>query len=91
MIKRTVPENIAVKWEPGERLWNIKANPSNMEQVIINMVINARDAMPSGGRIKIRTGNLSINDSESSRLGVKHSRYVKLSVEDEGMGMDDET
>jgi two-component system, cell cycle sensor histidine kinase and response regulator CckA len=79
MLRRLVPENIDLKFTAGSGLGRIKADQSQIEQVVMNLVINARDAMPDGGAILIETGN---SDSESGE------KCVLVSISDNGCGMD---
>lgn len=90
MLKRLISENIELCFLPGENLGTVRADPAQLEQVTMNLVINARDAMPNGGTLTIRTGR------ESSRLvpaGAENSAasYVVLTVADNGCGMDADT
>ncbi|MEX2109053.1 MAG: ATP-binding protein [Gemmatimonadaceae bacterium] len=92
MVKRVVPENIAVNTELAAQLDPIKADTGQIEQVIVNLVINAADAMPNGGRLDIRTSNVEVDAAFSaSHLGVEPGSYVCLTVSDTGHGMDKET
>ncbi|MFH1226996.1 MAG: PAS domain S-box protein [Planctomycetota bacterium] len=92
MLKRLIGENIAVKTKLAPDTWGVKADRSNMEQVIMNLVVNARDAMPKGGEITIKAENVTI-DSEYCLLNIsaRPGKFVLLSVADTGTGMDKET
>jgi CheY-like chemotaxis protein len=82
--------NLVMHLDAG--LGRVKADPAQMEQVIMNLVFNARDAMPSGGTLTIETANVELDDSWSSRhAGVKAGPHVMLSVSDTGHGMNEET
>src|SRR5438552_15543382 len=74
----------------GPELWKVRADPGQIEQVLVNLIVNARDAMPSGGTVTIETSNVSL-DNSSSRMesGVPPGNYVMLAVSDTGFGMDD--
>ena len=91
MLRRLIKADIIVTRNIRPDLWRIKADPGSIEQVIMNLVINASDAMPDGGTLTIETENLKID--ESSRLGhnpdLKPGLYVVLSVSDTGCGMED--
>jgi signal transduction histidine kinase len=70
----------------------IKADPGQIEQVIMNLAVNARDAMPSGGRVTIETGNINFGqEGYRAPLGLEPGRYVALIIRDTGLGMDEET
>jgi PAS domain S-box-containing protein len=92
MVRRVVPENIDVVTELDPTLSQVKADVGQMEQVILNLVINAVDAMPKGGRLVIRTMNIEVDASFSaSHLDVAAGDYVCVTVSDTGFGMDQET
>jgi two-component system cell cycle sensor histidine kinase/response regulator CckA len=85
-------EGIQMSAIPGENIGTIKADPGQMEQVIMNLVVNARDAMPSGGRLTVETANADLDAAYASdHAPVKPGRYVMLAVSDTGIGMGPET
>jgi two-component system, cell cycle sensor histidine kinase and response regulator CckA len=89
MFLRLVGEDIAVEFRPTAPLGSIKADIGQIEQVLINLVVNARDAMPTGGRIMIETGEAELDESYVSQHRDAHvGRYVVLAVSDTGCGMD---
>ena len=88
ILQRILGEDIELTPVPGANLGRIVADPSNVEQVIMNLVVNARDAMPTGGKLTIETGNVEL-DAHYARehLGTKPGPYVMLAVTDTGTGM----
>ena len=92
MLERLIPENIELKFIPNGNIGHIKADPSQMEQVLMNLVINARDAMPEGGRILIQTSDADLDpDYHSMPSRTPAREYVMLMVTDNGCGMSAET
>ncbi|MBN1476410.1 PAS domain S-box protein [Candidatus Sumerlaeota bacterium] len=90
MVQRLIGEDIDLQIMPGANLWPICADPSQLEQVIVNLCVNARDAMPEGGKLIIETENVTLSD-ESAEWGMDTARFVVLTVRDTGVGMDPET
>ncbi|MCD6554901.1 MAG: response regulator, partial [Anaerolineae bacterium] len=91
MLKRVIGEDISITTELEDGLWTIEADPGNIEQVIMNLVVNARDAMPEGGRIRIKTENLYLDDQWCKLISfARPGNFVCLTIEDTGTGMDDE-
>lgn len=92
MIRRLIGEHIEVDLVQGHELGNVKADKGQIEQVVLNLCVNARDAMPNGGRLTIESQNIYVNDSyRLSHPWAKAGRYVLLSVTDTGCGMDQAT
>jgi CheY-like chemotaxis protein len=92
MLPMLIGEEIEYSFRPGESLARVKADPSQIEQILVNLAVNARDAMPKGGKLAIGTRNVLL-DAEYAR---SHSptvpgRYVLLAVTDTGCGMDEQT
>jgi CheY-like chemotaxis protein len=92
MVSRVIGENIDLAFLPGAKLGRVKADPSQIEQVILNLVVNARDAMPEGGRLSIETLNVELDHNYAAQHAVvEPGPYVMLTVSDTGTGMDAET
>ena len=91
LLNRSLSEKIELKIVAGRDLWHVKADRSQFDNVIINMAVNARDAMPDGGCLAIRTRNVSERESlKAAGLGVAAGEYVLVEVEDNGVGMTEE-
>jgi len=92
MIRRLIGEHIRLEWLPGSSVGSVQADAGMMEQVLMNLCVNARDAMPTGGVLTIETANVVI-DSDYCRTHswARPGRFVLLSVTDTGVGMDRET
>jgi len=92
MLQRILGEDVELVSLPPKSIGRVKADPSHIEQVILNLVVNARDAMPTGGKLTIETGNVILDDSYAlGHLPTKTGPYVMLAVTDTGTGMDRET
>lgn len=92
MLKRLIREDIELQTILHPSLRHIKADKAQIEQVIMNLVVNARDAMPSGGKLIIETANVFLDGKYTShRVGVQPGPYILLTVSDTGLGMDAET
>ena len=92
MLKRTLGEEIELSLSLTEPLWPVRIDPNQFEQVLVNLALNARDAMPEGGVISISTRNVVV-DAEyiETHFRARAGNYVLLSVTDTGVGMDDAT
>jgi CheY-like chemotaxis protein len=92
LLRRLLAETVEMKTVAGKDVGAVKADPSQIEQVIMNLVVNARDAMPKGGRILIETSNVELDDSYTQdHAAVRPGRYVMLAVTDTGVGMSSDT
>jgi PAS domain S-box-containing protein len=92
LLRRLMDEGIQMSTIPGKDVGTIKADPGQMEQVIMNLVVNARDAMPNGGRLTVETANVDLDAAYASdHATVKPGSYVMLAVSDTGTGMSPET
>jgi PAS domain S-box-containing protein len=92
LLRRLMDERIQMITRVKEDLGKVKADPAQIEQVIMNLVVNARDAMPEGGRLVVETCNAELDASYvMEHVGAKPGRYVMLAVSDNGVGMDKDT
>jgi signal transduction histidine kinase/CheY-like chemotaxis protein len=87
LLRRSIGETIAVSTVLGPALGTIRVDPSEIENAVINLAINARDAMPRGGRLIIETENVDLAPDVSAAHGVVSGQYVRLSISDTGSGM----
>jgi PAS domain S-box-containing protein len=91
LLNRTLGENIELKFHADEGLWPALVDASQLDHVILNLVINARDAMPGGGTITIGLDNVTITRETADELEVAAGDYVRIQVTDTGLGMDPDT
>ena len=92
MLGKLIGEGIELVNLPGGELGSVEADPIQIEQVLMNLAINARDAMPQGGKIVVETANVDIDETNAGQHpSMRPGRYVMLSVSDTGTGMDSET
>ena len=92
LLKRLIGEDVQLITKPGAGLKQIKADPGQLEQVLVNLVVNARDAMPRGGTVTIETANTTLDGAyASTHVGVTPGEYVMLAISDTGTGMDQDT
>jgi PAS domain S-box-containing protein len=88
MLRRTLAEDIDIEILPGPDLWEADADPGQLEMAILNLAINARDAMPHGGRLTIETTNALVDaDVVGAETGEENGQYVLVAVSDTGTGM----
>jgi PAS domain S-box-containing protein len=91
MLQRVIGEDIDLKIRLAPELWPVKVDPAQMEQVILNLVVNARDAMSTGGQLTIETANVVIDDNYvADHLDTQLGKYVLLAISDTGCGMSPE-
>ena len=92
MIQRSITPQIDVEYSLDDDLWNTEVDTSELQDVILNLVVNARDAMPDSGKLKIETRNITLQDTFSSpTLDVEPGEYISLTVSDTGTGMSIDT
>ncbi len=88
MLRRLLDERIKVVIDFPPELWRVRADPGEITRVLMNLCLNARDAMPDGGSLTIQTANVTLPDAQAHNLGA--GQYVMLAVRDTGVGMDPE-
>jgi PAS domain S-box-containing protein len=92
MLRQAVGAGVQVQLDLADDLWPIEIDQGQLEQVVLNLAVNARDAMPDGGQLTIDTRNTTVDESyAASRPGIATGRYVRLRVSDTGTGMDEAT
>jgi PAS domain S-box-containing protein len=92
MLTTLIGEAIELRWEPGEGAWPVLVDPAQLDHILANLCVNARDAIAGIGRITIQTGNRTFDARDcASRADLTPGDYVRLTVEDDGCGMDEET
>lgn len=91
VLKETLPKSIVLDFEIASDLWTISADPTQIHQVLMNVCINARDAMPAGGRLSISASNTLVDESYARmNIDAKQGSYVMLSISDTGSGISPE-
>jgi signal transduction histidine kinase/CheY-like chemotaxis protein len=87
MLERLIGEHIAIDLHLASDLWSVRADAAQLEQVVVNLALNARDAMPEGGRLAIETANRDVQAKEAQALEVEPGPFVELRVRDNGIGI----
>jgi len=88
MLVRLIEEDVRLELEPAADLHPVNGDPGQIEQVIVNLVVNARDAMPSGGRVTVSTANIHLDEEFArSHVGARTGPHVRVSIADTGVGM----
>ena len=88
IVRQHLGERIAASTHLAPELWNVKMDPAQLEQILVNLVVNARDAMPDGGKLVVETANISFGEADRDRRPVTTpGDYVLLSVSDTGVGI----
>ncbi len=92
MLRKLLGADIELATLPADDLWNVKVDPGQLEQVLMNLAVNARDAMPHGGKLTIETANVTLDEAHSTtHPDVRAGHYVQIAVGDSGLGMDADT
>ena len=92
MLRRLIGEDLTLAWMPGADLWLVKVDPSQIDQILANLCVNARDAIAGAGKVTIETANVAIDDTHVADLSdVVAGDYVMLAVSDTGHGIDAKT
>jgi PAS domain S-box-containing protein len=92
MLRRIIGEDITLSFELGDALWIVRADPGQVEQIVMNLAVNARDAMPHGGTLRITTENIEIDRALSARHPeLAPGSYVRFTISDTGHGIDADT
>jgi len=92
MLTRMIGEDIDLVMVPGSHLWPVRADSGQIDQVIMNLAVNARDAMPSGGKLTIETSNVTLDEDYARfHAPLRPGDYVMIAISDTGNGMDSET
>src|SRR5271170_6208 len=87
LLIRTLGEHVKVETVLAAGLWQVKADPAQLENAILNLAVNARDAMPSGGRLTLETLNAFVDDAYAQEYAIETGQYVLIAVADTGSGM----
>ncbi|MDZ4165099.1 MAG: PAS domain S-box protein [Smithellaceae bacterium] len=89
MLQRLIGEDIDLRWKPGPDLWQVNSDPTQLDQILANLTVNARDAIAGVGKITIETDNMAFDEAYcQSHAGLIPGQYVLLAVSDDGCGMD---
>ncbi len=92
MLRRLIGENIDLAWMPGAGLWTVKIDPSQIDQIMANLFVNARAAIVNAGKISVETGNNTFDEEYCSvHAGFVPGEYARIVVSDSGIGIDKET
>jgi len=92
LLRPLIGEDIDLKWHPAADLWSVKMDPSQIDQILTNLLVNARDALSDVGKVTLETGNTTFDESYcAEHRGFVPGEYVRLDVSDDGCGMDKDT
>ncbi|MDZ7762068.1 MAG: response regulator [Desulfovermiculus sp.] len=91
ILRRLIGEDIELAWRPGKDVWPVKMDPAQLDQILANLCVNARDAMTAGGRMSIQTGTVTFDQAYcAEHVGFVPGDFVLLGVSDNGCGMDEQ-
>lgn len=91
LIVRLLGAELVLRIESAGPIWPVRVDPTALEQAVVNLAVNARDAMPAGGRLTLRIENVTFDDAGHTSLGVPEGEWVRIDAEDTGTGIDEET
>lgn len=92
LLQRLIGENIELEWNPGLNIWKVSMDPTQLDQILVNMCVNSRDAISGAGKITLHTENCVVDESYAAwNPELLPGEYVKLEITDNGCGMDKET
>ncbi len=92
LLRRLIGEDVDLAWKPGSDIWKVKMDPSQIDQILANLLINARDAIDDAGNVTIETDNVIFDQAYcDNHLGFIPGDYVLISVSDDGCGMEEDT
>lgn len=92
MLRRLIGEDIELSWQPGPKLWSVKIDPAQIDQILVNIAVNARDAIAGTGKVTIETDNAVFDQAYcENHYGFVPGDFVLLAVSDNGCGMDKDT
>jgi two-component system cell cycle sensor histidine kinase/response regulator CckA len=92
MLRRFIGENVMIDMTLADDLWTLQGDTGTVDQIVMNLAVNARDAMPDGGTLTIETKNVEVDEAFClGKLNARPGRFVRLSISDTGCGMDQET
>jgi len=92
LLRPLIGEDIDLKWHPAADLWSVKMDPSQIDQILTNLLVNARDALSGVGKVTLETGNTTFDEEYcAEHRGFVPGEYVRLDVSDDGCGMDKDT
>jgi PAS domain S-box-containing protein len=91
MLDRPLGSHIELRYQRAANLWPVRADPSDIEQIVLNLVVNARDALTAGGHITVCAQNIELAETQATELHVSPGGYVRISVADDGCGIEPDT